>query len=196
MAAMVECGTHAIVDAEIGRAAEGEDTLTRRILSGGAVQPDMVIMTDAGLYSYQNFQMIIDAGADAILRVGANVGLPMLEWLPDGSYLSYIADPDEKRKQYRKLYCGRAKVTDLPEIPVRAVDYEVTDRGDRDEIITLVTTIMDPGDVPAAELAAAYHERWEPSWYSTRSRRISAGRPRFSAPENPGWYSRRYGDSC
>ena len=44
---------------------------------------------------------------------------------------------------------------------MRAVDYEVTDRGDRGEIITLVTTIMDPGDVPAAELAAAYHERWE-----------------------------------
>ena len=44
---------------------------------------------------------------------------------------------------------------------MRAIDYEVTDRGDRDEIITLVTTIMDPADVPAPELAAAYHERWE-----------------------------------
>jgi hypothetical protein len=24
------------------------------------------------------------------------VGLPVLEWLPDGSYLSYIADPEKK----------------------------------------------------------------------------------------------------
>jgi hypothetical protein len=161
LAAMVECGTHAIVAAEIGKGSEGEDTLTGRILSSRAVEPGMVVMADAGLYSYRHLRMIIDAGADAILRIGANVGLPVLEWLPDGSYLSYIADPDEKRKQYRKLYGGRAKITDLPGIPVRAVDYEVTDRGDRDEIITLVTTIMDPADVPAPELAAAYHERWE-----------------------------------
>jgi hypothetical protein len=161
LAAMVECGTHAIVAAEIGKGSEGEDTLTGRILSSGAVEPGMVVMADAGLYSYRHLRMIIDAGADAVLRIGANVGLPVLEWLPDGSYLSYIADPDDKRKQYRKLYGGRAKITDLPGIPVRAVDYEVTDRGDRDEIITLVTTIMDPADVPAPELAAAYHERWE-----------------------------------
>jgi hypothetical protein len=161
MAAMVECGTHAVVAAEIGKAGEGEDTLSRRILSGGAVEQGMVVMADAGLYSYQSLRMIIDAGADAIFRVGANVGLPVLEWLPDGSYISYIAGSGEKSRHYRKLQSGRAKVTDYPGTRVRAVDYEVTDRGDRDEIITLVTTILDPGDVPAAELAAAYHERWE-----------------------------------
>jgi hypothetical protein len=161
MAAMVECGTHAVVAAEIGKSGEGEDTLARRILAGGAVEPGMVITADAGLYSYQLLCMIIESGADAVLRVGANVGLPVLEWLPDGSYLSHIADPDEKRKKYRRIYGGRLAVSDLPGIRVRAVDYEVTDRGERDEIITLVTTILDPEEVPAAELAAAYHERWE-----------------------------------
>jgi hypothetical protein len=161
MAALVECGTHAVVAAEIGKAGEGERTLTERILAGGAVGPGMVVMADSGLYSHRHLKMIIEAGADAILRVGASVGLPVLEWLSDGSYLSYIADPDEKRKHYQKVYAGRAKITDLPGIPVRAVDYEVTDRGDHDEIITVVTTIMDPGDVPAPGLAAAYHERWE-----------------------------------
>jgi Insertion element 4 transposase N-terminal/Transposase DDE domain len=161
MAAMVECGTHAVVAAEIGKAGEGEDTLSRRILSGGAVGPGMVVMADAGLYSYQSLRLIIDAGADAIFRVGANVGLPVVQWLPDGSYLSYITEPGEKSRHYRKIRNGNAKATDYPGTPVRAVDYEVTDRGDRDEIITLVTTIMDPGEVPAVELAAAYHERWE-----------------------------------
>ncbi len=53
------------------------------------------------------------------------------------------------------------KLTDLPGIYVRAVDYEVTDRGDGEEIITLVTNVTDPDDIPAVELAAAYHERWE-----------------------------------
>jgi hypothetical protein len=34
VAAMAECGTHAVVAAEIGKDGEGEDTLTTRILSG------------------------------------------------------------------------------------------------------------------------------------------------------------------
>ena len=41
------------------------------------------------------------------------------------------------------------------------VDYEIPDRGDGDEIITLVTNITDPNEIPATELAAAYHQRWE-----------------------------------
>jgi hypothetical protein len=161
MAALAECGTHAIVAAEIGRDGEGEETLTRRILSGGAVGAGMIVMADSGLYSYTNFRMVIDAGADALFRVGANVGLPVLKWFPDGSYLSYIADSAEKAKNSYRLRHGLVKITDLPGIYVRAVDYEIADRGDGKEIITLVTNITDPEEIPAAELAAAYHERWE-----------------------------------
>ena len=161
MAALVECGTHAVVAAEIAKNGEGEETLARRILSGGAVQPGMIVMADSGLYSYKNFKMVIEAGADAIFRVGASVGLPLLEWLPDGSYLSYIADSEEKAKNSYRLTRGLSKITDLPGYYVRVVDYEVTDRGGSKEIITLVTNILDPEEIPAVELAAAYHERWE-----------------------------------
>ena len=161
MAALAECGTHAIVAAEIGKDGEGEETLARRILSSGAIGPGMIVMADAGLYSYENFRLVVDSGADALFRVGANVGLPVLEWLPDGSYLSFIADSAEKAKNSYRLRHGLVKITDLPGIYVRVVDYEVTDRGDGEEIITLVTNITDPEDIPAAELAAAYHERWE-----------------------------------
>lgn len=78
----------------------------------------------------------------------------MLEWLPDGSYLSFIADSAEKAKNSYRLRHGLAKITDLPEFYVRAVDYKVTDRGDGEEIITLETNITDPEEIPAAELAA------------------------------------------
>jgi len=121
----------------------------------------MIVMADAGLYSYTNFKMVLDSGADALFRVGANVDLPVLEWLPDGSYLSFIADSKEKARNSYRLRHGLAKVTDLPGFYVRVVDYEVTDRGDGKEIITLVTNITDPCEIPAVELAAAYHERWE-----------------------------------
>lgn len=161
MAALAECGTHAIVAAAIGKDGEGEETLTRRVLSGGAVEPGMIVMADSGLYSYTNFRMVIDAGADALFRVGANLGLPMLKWFPDGSYLSFIAESAAKAKSNYRLRHGLVKITDLPGVYVRAVDYEVTDRGDGEEIITLVTNITSPEEIPAVELAAAYHERWE-----------------------------------
>ena len=161
MAALAECGTHAIVAAEIGKDGEGEETLTRRILSSGAVGPGMIVMADAGLYSYTNFKMVLDTGADALFRVGANVELPVLEWLPDGSYLTFIADSKEKAKNSYRLRRGLTKITNLPGFYARAVDYEITDRGDGAEIITLVTNITDPDEIPAVELAAAYHQRWE-----------------------------------
>ena len=161
MAALTECGTHAIVAAEIGKDGEGEETLTRRILSGGAIEPGMIVMADSGLYSYTNFKMVLDAGADALFRVGANVQFPVMEWLPDGSYLTFIADSKEKAKNSYRLHRGLMKITDLPGLYARAIDYEITDRGDGDEIITLVTNITGPDDIPAVELAAAYHQRWE-----------------------------------
>jgi Insertion element 4 transposase N-terminal/Transposase DDE domain len=161
MVALAECGTHAITAAEIGRNGEGEETLTRRVLSRGAVEAGMLVMADAGLYSYTNFKMVLDSGADALFRIGANVELPVLEWFPDGSYLSYIADSKEKARNSYRLRHGLTKITDLPGFYVRVVDYEITDRGDGEEIITLVTNITDPDEIPAVELAAAYHQRWE-----------------------------------
>lgn len=161
MAAMAECGTHAIVAAKIGKDGEGEETLTRRILSSGAVEAGMLVMVDSGLYSYTNLKMALDAGADALFRVGANVDLPVLEWFPDGSFLSFIADSREKARNSYRLRHGLAKITDLPGSYVRVVDYEITDRAGREEIITLVTNITAPDEIPAAELAAAYHQRWE-----------------------------------
>ena len=44
---------------------------------------------------------------------------------------------------------------------MRVIEYEVTNRDGKGEIFCLITTIMDPEDASAAELAAAYQERWE-----------------------------------
>jgi hypothetical protein len=66
-----------------------------------------------------------------------------------------------KGKNTGKLASGLVKITDLPGFHVRAIDYEVTGRGDGDELITVITTITGPADVPAIDVAAAYHERWE-----------------------------------
>jgi IS4 transposase len=43
---------------------------------------------------------------------------------------------------------------------VRVTDYDVPGRG-KGEVFTVVTSILDPEELPAPEIAAAYHERWE-----------------------------------
>ena len=44
---------------------------------------------------------------------------------------------------------------------MRAVEYRLEGVADAEPLYRLVTTILDPGEAPAAELAALYHERWE-----------------------------------
>jgi hypothetical protein len=159
--ALAECGSHAIVGAELGAQEETETVLATRLLSSGVVTADMLVIADRGLYSHEHLQQVIDAGAQALFRVKADVGLPVLKWLPDGSYLSYSPEPRARVNASRQLKSEKIKIADLPGFYVRVVDYEVTDRGDGKETFTIVTTILDPDDASALELAAAYHERWE-----------------------------------
>jgi Transposase DDE domain len=159
--ALAECGTHAIVGAEIGAQKETETVLATRLLSNGAVAEGMLVVADRGLYSHEHFRQVTDAGADALFRAPAGVQLPALKWLTDGSYLSYSPEPRARVAASVKIRDGRKKVTDLPGFYVRVVDYAVADRGAGEECFTIVTTILDPEEASATELAAAYHERWE-----------------------------------
>ncbi|MGW2207645.1 hypothetical protein ACWCTE_37410, partial [Streptomyces sp. NPDC001774] len=46
-------------------------------------------------------------------------------------------------------------------LQVRVVEYTVTGTGKEAGLFRLVATILDPDDLTAVDLAAAYHERWE-----------------------------------
>lgn len=158
---LAECGTHAIVGAELGAQEETETVLATRLLSSGVLTADMLVIADRGLYSHAHLRQVTEAGAQALFRVKADVGLPALKWLPDGSYLSYSPEPKARMRASQRMKEGTIKITDLPGFYVRVVDYEVTDRGNGDETFSIVTTILDPDEANALELAAAYHERWE-----------------------------------
>jgi hypothetical protein len=67
--------------------------------------------------------------------VKADLRLPVLELLPDGSYLSLVARPT----LHDKARSG----------------------GGSGELIALITTITDPTAASAQELAQAYCQRWE-----------------------------------
>jgi hypothetical protein len=163
--ALAECGTRAVVAIETGNAEDAEQPLAAALAQrAGNLEPGMLVMADRGIYSYGFITAIRAAGADFAVRVSAMVDLPVLEWLPDGSYRSYIADPPRKaRAQFRnrnRPHLPPVELTSLPGLHVRVIDYDVPGRG-QGEVFTVVTSVTDYQELPAPEIAAAYHERWE-----------------------------------
>jgi hypothetical protein len=55
--------------------------------------PGMLVVADAGLYSFELFNTFAATGADLAWRIGASVSVGLLRWLPDGSYHALIYAP-------------------------------------------------------------------------------------------------------
>jgi hypothetical protein len=150
-----ECGTHAIVAARLAAWRASERALAGDLI--GELGPDMLVIADRGFYSYQLWQAAAASGADLLWRMQSGPNLPVVRVLRDGSYESFLLDPKVRGRRATQRHRGSANIEEPSGIPVRVIEYEVTNR----EIFCLITTIMDPGDASAAELAAAYQERWE-----------------------------------
>ena len=92
-------------------------------------------------------------------RAKGDTVLPVLKVLPDGTYLSRIADPAASRRMRRK----GAAPADIPGIAVRVIEYSVTshDGSETSETFTLVTDITDPAALSAEQAADAYARRWQ-----------------------------------
>jgi hypothetical protein len=89
------------------------------------------------------------------------IKLPVVTALGDGSYLSVVFRP-KLRDYHRKDLIGAVRKGNLTHPAqasvVRVVEYEIPDReGNRKhEIIRVIIHILDPHDIPAIKLAAAY----------------------------------------
>ena len=106
---------------------------------------------------------MLATGADLLFRVASGVKLPPGEILPDGSYLSEVNSQKTRSAGYRIPLAAVDDPRKATHIPVRVIEYTVTGSAeDREpEVFRLITTVLDPEEVTAAEIAAAYHERWE-----------------------------------
>jgi hypothetical protein len=162
--AVAECGTHAMLDAEIGPFSTGEKTLATPLLN--RLGPDWLLTADRNFYSFGAWRTAADTGAALCWRAPGQLGLPMLKPLADGTYLSVVIDSKVRGRLREQLlataYAGQIPDADLARL-VRVVEYDVPDRGNpaTRELIRLITTIVDPRQASAAELAHAYHQRWE-----------------------------------
>jgi hypothetical protein len=159
-----ECGSHAVVDAALGGAQSGEPPLAQRLLR--SFEPGMLVMADRNFFGYPLWRQAVDTGADLLWRVNSRLYLAVVTPLADGSYVSVVFRPqlrDYHRKAIIEAVRAGQPVHPTQALVVRVIEYDVPDReGDgKHEIIRLITTVLDPHDIPAVELAAAYHERWE-----------------------------------
>lgn len=147
LAALAECGTHAIVDVALGPCTVGELGLARELFR--SLQPGMLCLADRLYYSYSHWLDAHATGADLLWRARSNAVLPCQATLADGSYLSELFATPRDREQNRGG------------LPVRVIEYVLEGRGVQNTTYRLMTSIMDPVEAPAEELAATYAERWE-----------------------------------
>jgi hypothetical protein len=137
-----ECGTHAIFATAIGPYSTPERTLATHVLP--ALEPGMLLMADRGFTSHELWQATAATGAELLWRATNVFSLPVLQELADGSYLSHLIRKDHEP------------------IPVRVIEYTVDDgRAPEGEHYRLITTLLDPEQAPALELAELYAQRWE-----------------------------------
>jgi hypothetical protein len=160
-----ECGSHAKVAAQmgpVGGKGSSELALARRLFS--RLEEDWLLIADRGFYNWPDWQAAATTGAALLWRVKADLRLPVLELLPDGSYLSVVARPALHDKARDKLIAAARAGEYLDPgqaARVRVIEYEIPDRDGDGELIALVTTITDPAAASAQELAQAYCQRWE-----------------------------------
>lgn len=148
--ALVECRTHAVVAARVGGLGTGEPIMIEELLD--RVVPGMLLLADRGIFSYALWRKATATGADLLWRIRTDRNGPqpeLVEELSDGSWLGLL-----------RRSTGAAERA-LPPMTVRVIDYTIDDGRDHDGSYRLFTTIIDPAEAAATELAAAYHQRWE-----------------------------------
>jgi hypothetical protein len=148
--ALAECGTHAIFAAQVGAYTASERSLTEPLLE--RLTPGMLLTADRGFFSHALWRKAIATGADLLWRVRTDTAGPTpthLQELPDGSWLA----------QLRQTHSAAARRA-APML-VRVIDYTIDDGRGNGETYRLLTTLTDPSEVGAEQLAAAYTQRWE-----------------------------------
>ena len=144
---LVENGTHVLFGTQMSGYRDGEITLAHKVLP--SLQKGMLCLADRNFFGFDLWKKAHATGADLLWRVKTNLRLPCEKRLSDGSYLSTIYRSDKDRRQGNNG------------IRVRVIEYTLEGVANAEPIYRLLTSILDPDQAPAAELAALYHERWE-----------------------------------
>jgi hypothetical protein len=146
-AVLIECATHAILDANLGAYREAEWQVCKPLLR--TLQPGMLCLADRGFSGFGHWRAARASGAHLLWRCVVNRQLPVGQGLADGSYLSTIYPSDAHKRR------GEGAMQ------VRVIEYSLPGVPDAQPRYRLLTSLLDAQQAPALELAALYHERWQ-----------------------------------
>jgi hypothetical protein len=144
---LLENGTHVLWAARMADYATDELQLAESVVP--SLSKGMLCLADRFFPSYKLWQQASQTGAALLWRTRQNARLDVDRRFRDGSYLSRIYASTSDRRQQRQA------------MVVRVIDYHLQDVAGAEPIYRLITTILDPKQAPARELAALYQERWE-----------------------------------
>ncbi|MGH8583734.1 MAG: IS4 family transposase [Gammaproteobacteria bacterium] len=147
--ALAEAGTRSLLGVAHGPHSSAEQTLAETLLVH--LRAGLLVLCDRGFGSWKLWSAAAATGADLLWRLSASFTLPVIEVLPDGTYISELRPPRKK---------------DGAPVRVRVIEYTVTTTDaeggkQTSECFTLTTTLLDVHAYPATELAALYHDRWQ-----------------------------------
>lgn len=147
---LVENGTHMLFASRHGPyRGSSEQALALEVLP--RLEADMLCLADRGFFNFKLWNTALQRGSDLLWRAPNNIVLPCIERFEDGSFLSKLYPSQEDRRRGRHG------------IEVRVIEFEIEGLAHQadGQLYRLVTTLLDPAEAPALELAALYHERWE-----------------------------------
>jgi hypothetical protein len=148
---LLECGTQAPLGAATGGEHDSEGALFDRLRE--RLAPDMLLLVDRGLYSFARWRDCANQCGALLWRIRKDIKPRVLERLPDGSALVELLPSKPLCRDGR---CGKGE-----RMTARLVEYEpVFADGTTGELTRLLTTMLDPEQAPAEELARLYAERW------------------------------------
>jgi hypothetical protein len=144
--ALCELGTRAVCGLAIKPGRRGGQAMAGPLID--RLGPGMLVVRDRGFFGFPLADRVVRAGAHLLARVPAGAALAPGRRLADGSYLSELR-PSRGRPG--------------PGLAVRVIEYTHDDPnrpgcGRRNR---LLTDLVSPEDLPAADAPAVYHQRWE-----------------------------------
>jgi hypothetical protein len=111
-----ECASHAVADAAMGGVAgkgAGEQSLARKLYR--RLEEDWLLIADRNFFNWADWCTAADSIAPLLRLVEADLSLPVLDLLPDGSYSSVPVNPKIRgrpgRPSSRRPAPGRNRAT-------------------------------------------------------------------------------------
>ena len=144
---LAENGTHVLFGSRLGECRRSEFALAEEVLP--ALNQGMLCLADRLFLCYRLWSQARAQGADLLWRASKSFPLPCYQRFSDGSYRSALYANAYNRRHERKG------------IPVRVIEYQLPGVVGAEPLYRLATSILDPQQAPAQELAPLYHDRWE-----------------------------------